>query len=99
VDRFDDVDYEILEAPQPAPRRRRRGLALVASAMIAGGLALGASALASSDDPEPVAPATPSKATKWDGRHHHGCRKGDGERRWHRDRDRGSGVEVLGLRH
>jgi hypothetical protein len=96
VDRFDDVDFEILEAPQPAPRRRRRGLALAASLMIAGGLALGASALASSDDPAPVAPAAPSKATKWDGRGHDGCRKG--ERRWHRDRDRDS-VENLGLRY
>ena len=93
MDRFDDVEYEILEAPQPASRRRRRGLALAASVMIAGGLALGASALAFSDDPEPVAPAAPSKATKFDGRHHHGCRKGD--RRHHRDR--GGDSEILGL--
>ena len=97
MDRFDDVEFEILEAPQPAPRRRRRGLALVASAMVVGGLALGASALASSDDPEPAAPATPAKATKFDGRHGDGCRKG--ERRWHRDRDRGDSVESLGLRY
>jgi hypothetical protein len=65
--------------------------------MVAGGLALGASALASSDDPEP-APAVPPAAKKWDGRHHHGCRKGEG-RRWNRDRDRGSDIEVLGLRY
>jgi len=98
VDRFDDVEFEILEAPQPAPRRRRRGLALAASLMVAGGLALGASALASSDDPEPVAPAAPPAAKKWDGRHHHGCRKGEG-RRFDRGRDRGSDIEVLGLRY
>ena len=68
----------------------------MASVMVAGGLALGASALASSDDPEPVAPATPPAAKKWDGRHHHGCRKGEG--RWHRDRRDGS-FENLGLRY
>ena len=95
MDRFDDVEYEILETPQPAPRRRR-GVALVASAIVAGGLALGASALASSDDPEPAAPAAPSKATHFDGSRHHGCHKGD--RRWHRDRGR-DGSESLGLRY
>jgi hypothetical protein len=95
VDRFDDVECEILEAPQPAPRRRRRGLALVASAMIAGGLALGASALASSADPG--APAAPWKAATFDGRHHDGCRKG--EWRFRRDHDRGDSIESLGLRY
>ena len=97
MDRFDDVEYEFLEAPQPAPRRRRRGLALVASVIVAGGLALGATALASSDDPEPATPATPPAAKKWDGRHHHGCRKGEG-RRHHRDRGGDSG-ESLQLRY
>jgi hypothetical protein len=97
VDRFDDVEYEILEAPQPAPRRRRRGLALAASVIVAGGLALGASALADTDDPAPVAPSAPAKATQFNGRHHHGCHKGEG-RRHHRDRG-GDRTESLGLRY
>jgi hypothetical protein len=97
VDRFDDVECEILEAPQPAPRRRRRGLAVVAGLMVAGGLALGASALAAPDDPEPAAPAPAPKAKSWDGRHHHGCRKGD--RCDRRPARGGDSAETLGLRY
>jgi hypothetical protein len=50
-DRFDDVEFTIVETPEPAPRRRRRGLAAMATLVVAGGLAAGASALASSDEP------------------------------------------------
>ena len=63
--------------------------------MVAGGLALGATALADSDDPEPAAPARPPAAKKWEGRHHGGCHKGEGRRH----RDRGDSVESLGLRY
>lgn len=91
-DRFDDVEFEILEAPQQAPRRRRRGLALVGAVAATVALAAGASALASSD--EPAAPQAPSKATKFEFRHHHGCRHGG------RHHDRGGAEDQnLGLRY
>jgi hypothetical protein len=48
-DRFDDVEFRILESPEPPPRRPRRrrrwALALVVSGLMVGGLAAGASAL------------------------------------------------------
>jgi hypothetical protein len=78
-DRFDDVDFRMIERPEPRPRRRRRGLAVAGGLLVAGALALGASALASPDEPTPPA-ATPSFA----GQHHHhyrgghGCHHGDG---------------------
>ena len=88
MDRFDDVDYDILESPEPAPRRRRRGLVALGAVIVAAGLGLGASALAS--DNEPAAPQTPAKATKFEGRHHHGCKHG---------RHHGGDTESLGLRY
>lgn len=63
-DRFDDVDFRMIEEPEPARpprRRRRRGLVAVAAIAVAGGLAAGASALASPD--EPAAPAAAPKVT------------------------------------
>src|SRR3954463_3396813 len=91
-DRFDDVEFEILEAPEPAPRRRRRGLAFVGAVAVTVGLAAGASALASSD--EPAAPQAPAKATKFEFRHHHGCHHGG------RHHDRGGDQDQnLGLRY
>jgi hypothetical protein len=58
-DRFDDVDFRMLDQPEPPPPRRgrRRGLLAVATVIAAGGLAAGASALASQDEPaaKPVA--------------------------------------------
>ena len=62
-DRFDDVDFRMIEEPEPArpPRRRRRGLAAVAAIVVAGGLAAGASAIASPD--EPTAPPAAPKVT------------------------------------
>jgi hypothetical protein len=90
VDRFDDVDFKILEEPEPRrPRRRSPRFASFVTVTIATGL-FAASAFASSN--EPVAKQTPSKASKFEKRHGHGCKKGD---RWH---DRG-GDESLGLRH
>ena len=88
-DRFDDVEFRIVETPEPAPRRRRRGLAAVATLLVAGGLAAGASALASSDEPASRAtgphPAKPKifqtfDGDRADGRRGHGCRKGEGRR-------------------
>ena len=89
-DRFDDVEFRIVETPEPAPRRRRRGLAALATLLVAGGLAAGASALASSGD-EPASraagaqPAQPKifhmfNGDRGDGRRGHGCRKGEGRR-------------------
>jgi hypothetical protein len=59
-DRFDDVDFSILEAPEPAPRRRRRGLAVAAGLVAAAGLAAGATALASQGDSTPPPAAAPT---------------------------------------
>ena len=54
-DRFDDVEYHVLEEPEPPRRepRRRRRLAVVAATALfaAGGLAAGASALTGSGEP------------------------------------------------
>jgi hypothetical protein len=58
-ERFDDVEFQVLEEPvQRGPRRSTRwGLAVVAAALSAGALAAGASALTSSggEPPTPVA--------------------------------------------
>jgi hypothetical protein len=51
-DRFDDVAFRIVEDPQPqrrTPRGRRWALALVASLLVTGALAGGASALGGDD--------------------------------------------------
>ena len=89
MDRFDDVEFRILEEPEPRRPRRRTGLASVVMVTVATGL-FATSALAITD--KPAAPQTPAKASsfeKWD---HHGCKRGGR----HRDRD---GVENLGLRY
>ena len=49
------------------------------------------SALAFTD--KPAAPQAPSKAAKFEKRGHHGCHRGG------RHHDRGSDIEVLGLRY
>ena len=91
-DRFDDVEFEFVEKPEP-PRRRRRGLAAAAAVIVAGGLAAGATALASQDEP-----AAPQKAKPaFDVRESHRgdfCRKGEGRR--HRDK---SAEQDTGLRY
>ena len=91
MDRFDDVEFKILEEPEPRrPRRRSPRFASFVTVTVAAGL-FAASALASAD--EPPAAKTPSKAGKFEGRYHHGCKKGGG-----RHHDRG-GDESLGLRY
>jgi hypothetical protein len=90
VDRFDDVEFRILEEPEPRRRpRSRTRLASLVTVTLAAGL-FATSALATTDDP--VAPQTPAKASKFEKRGHHGCKRGDR----HRDRDSG---ESLGLRY
>jgi hypothetical protein len=80
-DRFDDVEFEFVEKPEP-PRRRRRGVVAAGAVIIAGGLAVGATALASQDDPAPQK-AKPAFQVR---ESHRGdwCRKGEG--RHHRDK-------------
>ena len=93
--RFDDVEFQFLERPEPpprGPRRRRLAAALLAAALVTGGITAGASALSDSGA-QPAAPAKtkPKVFYNADGvptvRDGHGCRKGkDGKRRWrHRD--------------
>jgi hypothetical protein len=64
-DRFDDVEFRVLESPEPPPRpprrrRRRLGFALGVSLVTAGALAAGASALTDSAQ----APATKKPVAK-----------------------------------
>jgi hypothetical protein len=80
-DRFDDVEFRIVDAPEPAPRRR--GLAAIATLVVAGGMAAGATALASSDEPAARAPAAQPKVFHTsdgirDARRGHGCLHGGG---------------------
>jgi hypothetical protein len=58
-DRFDDVDFRMLEQPEPPrrPRLRRWMLAPLGAILVAGALAAGASALTGEDS----APAAPAK--------------------------------------
>jgi hypothetical protein len=79
VDRFDDVGFRILDEPEP-PRRRPRSrtrLASLATVTVAAGL-FATSAFAFTD--EPVAPQAPAKASKFEKRGHHGCKRGDRDR-------------------
>jgi uncharacterized membrane protein len=90
VDRFDDVDFKILEEPEPRrPRRRSPRFASFVTVTVAAGL-FAASALASSNTP--VSQQTPTKATKFEKRYGHGCKKGK------RHHDRG-GSKSLDLRY
>ena len=90
--RFDDVEFQFLERPEPpprGPRRKRWAAALLAAAVLTGGITAGASALSDSGD----APAAPGKAKprmfyNADGvptvRDGHECRAGkDGKARRH----------------
>ena len=88
MDRFDDVEFRILEEPEP-PRRRPRSrtrLASLATVTVAAGL-FATSAFAFTD--EPVAPQTPTKASKFQKRGHHDCKRGE------RHRDRGESLGNL----
>ena len=78
MDRFDDVEFRILEEPEPR-RRPRSGkrLASVAMATAATGL-FATSALAITD--KPAAPQEPAKVSKFEKRGHHGCKRGGDKR-------------------
>jgi hypothetical protein len=92
VDRFDDVEFKILEEPEPRrPRRRSPRFASVVTVTVATGL-FAASAFASSTKSVSSSAPTPTKATKFEKRYGHGCKKGG------RHHDRG-GDETLGLRY
>jgi hypothetical protein len=73
-DRFDDVEFRILDAPDPRPpRRRRRWLAAGAGAILAAGaLAAGASALTGGgNDAAPAAKKPAASEPGYIG--HHDC--------------------------
>jgi hypothetical protein len=71
-DRFDDVSFEILEGPEPGPRRRR-GVVALAAVIAAGALAGGAGA--HTDGPAAGAQRqSKSVSSKRDG---HGCKHGE----------------------
>ena len=94
VDRFDDVEYEIVESPEP-PRRRRWPVAVVAAVLATGALAAGASALTTSggDAARTAKPAVYHGDGAVSVRDHDRkpCRRGEG--RWHGRRgDRASDV-------
>jgi hypothetical protein len=91
VDRFDDVEFRILDEPEPRRPRRRTKFASVVSVTVAAGL-FATSALAFTD--KPAAPQAPAKATKSEKRGHGDCHRGG----W-RHHDRGSDTEALGLRY
>ena len=67
-DRFDDVEFRIVEEPTPPrrpPRLRRRWvLGAVACTLMTGALAAGASALTGGSD-EPAKAVTPAKERGW----------------------------------
>jgi hypothetical protein len=75
VDRFDDVEFRILEEPEARPPRRPIRLASLVTVTIATGL-FATSALAFTDEP---APQTPAKASKFEKRGDHDCKRGRGE--------------------
>ena len=98
--RFDDVEFQFLERPEPpprGPRRKRLAVALLAAALLTGGITAGASALSDSGA-EPAAPAKakqkPPIFYNADGvptvRDGHECWGGKGGKRHRRDRDSSS---------
>jgi hypothetical protein len=80
-DRFDDVEFRIIDAPEPRPRRSRRWVAAGAATVLAvGALAAGASALTGGEDAPPTA-APPAGHTQFHhglGHHRYGCHHHDG---------------------
>ena len=76
MDRFDDVEFRILEEPERRRPRSRTKLASLLTVTVATGL-FATSALAFTD--EPVAPQTPAKASKFEKRGHDDCKRGRGE--------------------
>ncbi len=84
-DRFDDVEFRIIDAPEPGPRRGRRWVAAGAATVLAvGALAAGASALTGGGDTPPAAtpPAKGGQFHQRFGHHGHGCHHHDGSSGW-----------------
>jgi hypothetical protein len=85
-DRFDDMEFRIIDAPEPGPRRGRRWVAAGAATILAvGALAAGASALTGGDDATPPAAAPPATDTQFHHGfrdHRHGCHHHDGGSGW-----------------
>jgi hypothetical protein len=75
--RFDDVEFRIMEEPEPAPRRVFRlghaTLAAIAALALAGSLAAGASALTSTAEAPTRHVAKPAMLG-----HHGPCHRGEG---------------------
>jgi hypothetical protein len=85
-DRFDDVEFRIIDAPEPRPRRGRRWVAAGAATVLAvGALAAGASALTGGEDSPPAAapPTRPMPSFHSSGHQRHGCHHHDGNSGWH----------------
>jgi hypothetical protein len=85
-DRFDDVEFRIIDAPEPgrAGRHHRRWVAAGAATVLAvGALAAGASALTGGEDAPPAAapPANDSQFHRF-GHHGHGCHHHGGDSGW-----------------
>jgi hypothetical protein len=73
VDRFDDVEFRILEEPERRRPRRPIKSASIVMVTVATGL-FATSALAITD--KPAAPQAPAKAAKFEKRGHHDCKRG-----------------------
>ena len=76
--RVDDVEFRIIEAPSPEPRRSpRRGFVAVAAVLVTCGLGLGGSALANSKQPAASPSFHDSSYRQHGGCHHGGARSHD----------------------
>jgi hypothetical protein len=77
-DRFDDVEFRIIEAPSPEPRRsRRRGFVALGAVLLTCGLGLGGSALADSKSPATSPSLHDASFPHHGGCHHGGARSRD----------------------
>ena len=81
-DRFDDVEYRVLEEPEPPrrPRVRRWTLTALAVVVASGAASAGASAL-TGDPAAPAAKASHERSSAtFSQRDHHDCDKGERRR-------------------